>query len=61
MILVKGINLSKKKNKSQNILANNKYFYKTYSVNKKTMFYFKNINNFQKFKITNTTLIDSYV
>jgi mannose-6-phosphate isomerase-like protein (cupin superfamily) len=46
MILVKGINLSKKKNKSQNMLANNKYFYKTYSVNKKTMFNFKNINNF---------------
>jgi mannose-6-phosphate isomerase-like protein (cupin superfamily) len=46
MILVKGINLSKKKNKSQNILANNKYFYKTYSVNKKTIFNFKKINNF---------------
>jgi hypothetical protein len=51
MLLVKGITISKKKNKSKNLLANDNYFYKMYSVNKKNIFNFNNINNFTLYTV----------
>ena len=51
MILIKGIKISKKKNKSENLLANDNYFYKMYSVNKQNIFNFNNINNFTLYPV----------